>query len=221
VLNTAVAMAAGAAAMKLNEQLALLSRSTEHNAQATELHATNMKALESQTRALEGGLEEVRRAVASHAGEEAIFLKLLIMKPSLDHALARRIAASVQRECMLSGQDPNLVLAIMSVESDFNPRAVSHVGATGLMQVMPHWKKVLGLPHELHDPETSIRAGIQILGYYQQMYRDLHLAVTAYNRGPGPVDYALVNKADPANGYSAKVLALASKLKTIDIAARP
>lgn len=221
VLNGAVALAAGAAAMKLNEQLGALSRSTEHNAQATERHAANLAQLETQARALETGLEEVRRAVQSHAGEEAIFLKLLILKPSLDHALARRIAASVQRECMLSGQDPNLVLAIMSVESDFNPRAVSHVGATGLMQVMPHWKKVLGLPHELTDPETSIRAGIQILGYYQQMYRDLHLAVTAYNRGPGPVDAALVAKGDPANGYSAKVLALAGKLKTIDLAARP
>lgn len=221
VLNTMVALAAGAAGMKLHEQLGALSKSTEHNAQATELHAANLKQLETQTLALEKGLEEVGRAVAAHAGEEAIFLKLLILKPSLDHALARRIAASVQRECMLAGQDPNLVLAIMSVESDFNPRAVSNVGATGLMQVMPHWKKVLGLPHELHDPETSIRAGIQILGYYQNMYRDLHLAVTAYNRGPGPVDAALVAKGDPANGYSAKVLALAGRLKTIDIAARP
>ena len=112
------------------------------------------------------------------------------------------------------------MLAIMAIESDFNPAVVSNQGAVGLMQVMPHWKKVLGL-QELTEPEVSIRAGIQILGFYQQMYRDLDLAVTAYNRGPGPVDFALVKGASPANGYGAKVLSTYERLKALDVAARP
>lgn len=122
---------------------------------------------------------------------------------------------------MLFGADPNLVLAIMFNESDFNPSIVSNMGAVGLMQVMPHWKKVLNLQQELTDPEISIRAGIQILGFYQQMYRDVDLALTAYNRGPGPVDFALVKGQSSANGYSSKVLGTYTRLKSLDVASRP
>lgn len=219
-INAVLAAAAWVVASRLQAQLAQLTAGAERSAQQLEQHAAGLAALEAQARAVDTGLEDVRKAVWSHAREESLFLKMLILKPGLDHQLAHRIAASVQRECMLTGQDPNLVLAIMAVESDFNPKAISNQGATGLMQVMPHWRKVLGLS-DLTEPETSIRAGIQILGYYQQMYRDLDLAITAYNRGPGPVDFALVKQADPSNGYAAKVLALAGRLKTIDVAARP
>jgi hypothetical protein len=217
VLNGAVALGAAAAAMTFHAQLDLLSSRAEQQRQQ---HAQGLTALGEQSRALEQGLVDVRTAVSSHSREEALFLKMLILKPGLDHALARRIAASVQAECTVFQQDPNLVLAIMAIESDFNPRAVSNQGAVGLMQVMPHWRKVLALP-DLTEPEVSIRAGIQILGYYQQMYRDLDVAVTAYNRGPGPVDAALVHNADPSNGYAARVLSTWERLRAIDGAARP
>lgn len=174
-----------------------------------------------QSRVLTDEVSALRQAVASHAREESLFLKMLILKPEMDHRLGRRIARSVASEAMLFGQDPNLVLAIMAVESDFNPKAVSAQGAVGLMQVMPHWKKVLGLTNELTEPEVSIHNGIQILGFYQQMYRDLETALTAYNRGPGPVDGALMRGASPANGYAARVLATYEKLKTLDSSSRP
>lgn len=186
-----------------------------------EQHRSQLGALDEQGRTVEKGLADVSRAVSSHAREEAVFLKMLILKPSLDHSLGRRIAISVQQQCVLFGQDPNLVLAIMYNESDFDPRARSVMGAVGLMQVMPHWKKVLGLEQDLTEPEVSIRAGVQILGFYQQMYRDLDLTLTAYNRGPGPVDFALVKGSSPLNGYAAKVLGTWEKLKSLDSSARP
>lgn len=192
---------------------ALLAKLEEQRAQLT--------GLDTQGRTVATGLADVSRAVSSHTHEEALFLKMLILKPSLDHTLGRRIAVSVQQQCALFGQDPNLVLAIMYTESDFDPKARSVQGAVGLMQVMPHWKKVLGLEQDLTEPEVSIRAGIQILGFYQQMYRDLDLALTAYNRGPGPVDGALVRGSSPANGYAARVLSFWEKLKTLDSSARP
>lgn len=219
-LNTVLGVGVAAAALSFHQQLEQLSVRAQQNAVADERHVASLTALTDQSRELQAGLVDVRTAVSSHAREEALFLKMLILKPSLDHTLARRIARSVQSECLLFGQDPNLVLAIMVTESDFNPNAVSNQGATGLMQVMPHWKKVLGL-QELTEPEVSIRAGIQILGFYQQMYRDLDLAVTAYNRGPGPVDGALVRGTSPANGYAARVLGTWEKLKSLDVAARP
>ncbi|MDP1828075.1 MAG: lytic transglycosylase domain-containing protein [Archangium sp.] len=219
-LNTVLGVGMAAAALTFHQQLEQLSLRAQQDAAANERHLQSLAALADQSTELQAGLVDVRTAVSSHAREESLFLKMLILKPSLDQTLARRIARSVQSECLLFGQDPNLVLAIMVTESDFNPNAVSNQGATGLMQVMPHWKKVLGL-QELTEPEVSIRAGIQILGFYQQMYRDLDLAVTAYNRGPGPVDGALVRGASPANGYAAKVLGTYEKLKSFDVAARP
>jgi hypothetical protein len=219
-LNTVLAVGITAAALSFHEQLEQLSLRAQQDAAANERHVQGLTALGEQARELQAGLVDVRTAVSSHAREESLFLKMLILKPALDQVLARRIAKSVQSECLLFGQDPNLVLSIMATESDFNPAAVSNQGAVGLMQVMPHWKKVLGL-QELTEPEVSIRAGIQILGFYLQMYRDLDLAVTAYNRGPGPVDGALVRGASPANGYAARVLGTYERLKSFDVAARP
>jgi soluble lytic murein transglycosylase-like protein len=188
---------------------------------AAERHAALASTLAEQSKALTQEVVGLREAVASHAREESLFLKMLILKPQLDQPLARRIARSVALEAMLFGQDPNLVLAIMAVESDFNPKAVSSQGAVGLMQVMPHWKKVLGLTSELTEPEVSIHNGIQILGFYQQMYKDLDTALTAYNRGPGPVDGALIRGTSPANGYAAKVQVTFERLKALDSSSRP
>jgi hypothetical protein len=147
--------------------------------------------------------------------------RVVILKPGLDPSLGRRIAAAVQANCLLYGQDPNLVLAIIAIESSFNPNAVSPVGAVGLMQVMPFWKKTLGLKEELSDPEVSIRAGVQVLAHYGQMYRDEALTLAAYNRGPGPVDFALASGNSLAKGYAEKVLSTWQRLKDIDVAGRP
>ena len=219
-LNAVLAAGATAAAVSFHDQLERLSERAQQESLINERHVESLTALGTESRELKAGLVEVRSAVAAHAREESLFLKMLILKPSLDQALARKIARAVQGECQLFGQDPNLVLAIMATESDFNPNIVSNMGAVGLMQVMPHWKKVLNL-QELTDPEVSIHAGIQILAFYQQMYRDLELALTAYNRGPGPVDYALVKGTSSANGYATKILATWSRLKTLDSASRP
>lgn len=221
VLNTALAAGMTAAAVSFHERLDHLDQRAQADAMANQRHLEGLTALTDQSKELRSGLFDVTSAVSSHAREESLFLKMLILKPSLDQTLARRIARAIQIECMLFGQDPNLVLSIMATESDFNPNVISNMGAVGLMQVMPHWKKVLNLQQELTDPEVSIRAGIQILGFYQQMYRDVDLALTAYNRGPGPVDGALVRGTSSANGYAAKVSSVWAKLKALDVASRP
>jgi len=219
-LNAALAAGLALAALSFHEQLQRLSERAQQESLNNQRHVESLTALSTESRELKAGLVDVRTAVSAHAREETLFLKMLILKPSLDQTLARRIARAVQGECQLFGQDPNLVLSIMATESDFNPNAVSNVGAMGLMQVMPHWKKVLNL-QELTDPEVSIHAGIQILSFYLQMYRDMELALTAYNRGPGPVDFALVKGTSSANGYATKILATWARLRALDTASRP
>jgi soluble lytic murein transglycosylase-like protein len=114
----------------------------------------------------------------------------------------------VCRYAKLYDRDVDLVLAIINHESDFNPKAKSKIGypARGLMQIMPHWKKVYDIKGSLEDPETSIRYGLLILGAYEEMYHDLETAIIVYNRGPSPVDWDLIKGRNPANNYLRKIM---------------
>ena len=160
---------------------------------------------------------ELRNYVASSSAEQVIFLKIMVLKPDIDLSLARNIARHTHHYAALYKRDPDLVLAIIAEESRFNPNAQSPMGALGLMQVMPQWEKVLGISGSLKDPEVSIKYGLQVLGFYMEMYKDIEMALTAYNRGPGPVDMALLHGRDPKNHYAPEVLKVYNRLKNLGI----
>lgn len=85
---------------------------------------------------------------------------------------------------------PELVLSVMMVESHFDRLALSPVGARGLMQVMPFWKKELGSKQDnLFDIETNIRYGCAILKHYVNRYGSLNRALAAYNGSLGRMRY--------------------------------
>ncbi|ATX80491.1 Transglycosylase SLT domain-containing protein [Mariprofundus aestuarium] len=85
---------------------------------------------------------------------------------------------------------PELILGVISVESRFDHFAVSNVGAIGLMQVMPFWKKELGQPEDnLLEIETNIRYGCAILRHYIDRYKKLDRALGAYNGSLGRMKY--------------------------------
>jgi len=85
---------------------------------------------------------------------------------------------------------PELVLAVIAVESQFDHFAVSNVGANGLMQVMPFWKKELGSRDDnLFEIETNIRYGCAILRMYKDRYGSLERALAAYNGSLGSRRY--------------------------------
>jgi soluble lytic murein transglycosylase-like protein len=87
-----------------------------------------------------------------------------------------------------TGVDSRLLKAMIKAESDFDPRAVSHKGAMGLMQIMPENFKMLDLQNPF-DPWQNIKAGAQ---YFQKLYKrfngKLALSLAAYNAGPTVVD---------------------------------
>ena len=169
------------------------------------------------TRAIKAEATDLRQYVASSSAEQVVFLKILVLKPDIDLALARNIARHTHHYAAIFKRDPDLVLAIIAEESRFDPNAISPVGAVGLMQVMPQWEKVLGISGSLKDPEVAIKYGLEVFGFYMEMYKDIEMALTAYNRGPGPVDVALMRGKDPKNLYAPKVMKVYERLKRLGI----
>lgn len=83
--------------------------------------------------------------------------------------------------------DPRLVQAVMQVESGFNPTALSNKGAMGLMQLMPQTAQILQVS-DPWDPEQNVRGGVKYLKQMLDRFRDLELALAAYNAGPEAVE---------------------------------
>lgn len=82
---------------------------------------------------------------------------------------------------------PALIAAIMHAESNFNPRAVSPVGARGLMQINGITQKHLGV-RNVFDPRQNVQAGARYLRELLNTFRgNKHMAIAAYNAGPGAV----------------------------------
>jgi soluble lytic murein transglycosylase-like protein len=96
----------------------------------------------------------------------------------------RELAAAAARR---HGLDPELVMAVVSVESAFRPQAVSPKGAQGLMQLMPGTARSLGVEDPL-DPAQNLDGGARHLGQLIELYNgDLVRALAAYNAGQGAV----------------------------------
>ena len=82
---------------------------------------------------------------------------------------------------------PDLILALMEVESRFDPWAVSPAGAVGLMQVMPFWPRELGVQNQLVRVAPNIRMGCEILRYYLRVeHHDWIRATCAIQRQRRP-----------------------------------
>jgi len=108
-----------------------------------------------------------------------------------DEETARRFLALTRYEAMRAGLDPQLVLALIDVESQFRKYAVSRAGARGLMQVMPFWlKEIGGSGQDLFPERTNLRYGCTILRYYlDREHGNLYNALGRYNGSLGQPAY--------------------------------
>lgn len=107
----------------------------------------------------------------------------------------KKIYSAVDDAAKKYGVDPNLILAVIKQESDFDPNSTSGVGAAGLMQIMPENFSHLGIT-DGYDVEQNVSGGTKLLKEYLDKYNgSSELALMAYNGGPGTMQRRGVSSA--------------------------
>ena len=108
-----------------------------------------------------------------------------------DRTIREELLVTVHYEARRAALDPQLVLGLIQVESNFRKYAVSSAGARGYMQVMPFWVKQIGRPeHNLFHLRTNLRYGCVILKHYLEIEKgDLFRALGRYNGSLGQAAY--------------------------------
>lgn len=147
----------------------------------------------------------------------AIPSHVLAKETPLKQVQLEYIQTYVEEACAKERIEPALLKAIIQVESNFNHKAVSRVGAKGLMQIMPFTAKELGKKKALdsRDPRANVLAGARYFrSLINQFEGNVKLAVAAYNAGPrAVVKYHGIPPFAETQNYVTKVMAEWERLR--------
>jgi len=145
-------------------------------------------------------LREALRAAASDTESFTDRFEAEVWLTDMSRRLARQVKDPEERieilklvhlEANRAGLAPELILAVIETESNFDPYAISVAGAIGLMQIMPFWLDEIGRPNDnLLHVDTNLRYGCTILKfYYDKEKGDLRRALGRYNGSLGKRKY--------------------------------
>jgi len=144
----------------------------------------------------EGGLSSEMRRVRDYVAR----------RYKVPTTMLEPVLAAAEHHGRTSGIDPLLIVAMMAIESSFNPVAVSSMGAQGLMQVIPrfHMDKIgdVDRKNPLFDPQLNVRVGTQVLAEGLRRFGSLQAALQYYGGA----------RSDPQARYANKVLAMKKRL---------
>jgi soluble lytic murein transglycosylase len=164
-----------------------------------------------------GSPVEVGEAAATGEDDEvveAILARLSTRHTALPERERRALARTIVEQARAQALEPDLVLAVIEVESAGYHLAVSHVGAMGLMQLLPATGQELAERLEiawhgddtLFDPITNVKLGTAYLRQLTDRYGDVSIALAAYNWGPGRIDRRLRRGATVPSRYIEQVM---------------
>ena len=145
------------------------------------------------------------------------------MRPQVETEQLERILQFVRDNAQRFDLDPVMLLAVIHVESRFDPGAVSSKGAMGLMQIRPTTAREvagsLGIEltadEQLFDPELNILLGSCYLRYLVDRFDDHHIALSAYNAGPTRVAAQWRQTGDVPQAYPARVSKALERLTSL------
>ena len=153
-------------------------------------------------------------AATPHEREQRAVTEFIARRYRVSEAAAAGFVATAYQAGREFSLDPMLILAVMAIESRYNPVAESSMGAKGLMQVIPkyHPEKLADHGGELAllDPEVNILVGTRILREYLRRLGEIEAALQMY---AGALD-------EPTSQYSGKVLAEKARLQQVRMRAR-
>lgn len=141
---------------------------------------------------------------------------------TLDSKSIYEISKAIYEESIKYNFNPLLITAIIKIESNFDPKAVSDSYAYGLTQVRrfiaPELAKNIGIEWDgaektLFDPIKNIKIGVYYLSILNRNFNDLKIAIIAYNQGPYAVQELLTNNQELPNNYVDKVLGYYANLR--------
>jgi soluble lytic murein transglycosylase len=177
--------------------------------------------LRDETASYSGTIARLQADNEAASVELAVFKVLerhrLRLKPATLQAVADTIISVAQRYDLA----PELILAVISTESSFDPHAESEVGALGLMQLMPATAIQMASELELElkvrrlltDPELNILLGSFYLQKLIHQFEDLNAALAAYNVGPNRLHYLMTEQGHVPRTYARKVQRVTAELR--------
>ena len=158
-----------------------------------------------------GENQRLRRELENAAGEASLLRAQIersnrVISFSTRYEIPANLAGTIFDVALTERVDPELAFRLVKLESDFNVRATSRVGAVGLVQVMPSTAVQFDRSitrEKLYDPHTNLRIGFQYLRRLIAAYHgNVRLALLAYNVGEDAVDQARRTGKDPLDGYN-------------------
>src|SRR5688572_11088598 len=158
-----------------------------------------------------GENRRLRRELENVTGETALLKAQIdrankIIDFSVRYGITAGLATTIFDAALAERLDPELAFRMVKLESDFNPRAISRVGAVGLVQLMPSTAKLFDkniTREDLFNPEVNARIGFRYMRRLIGLYKgDVRLALLAYNLGESRVDEARKAGKNPLDGYN-------------------